>query len=157
MVLVELHSLSTMIELYPRYAETDQMGIVYHANYLIWFHEARDAMLAALEFDIRAAETRGFRFPVVESRCRHHAPAHYGEAMQVSAVPVLDSEQNTNIARLRVRYRVRAAHGNRLVAEGETVSVVTDRNNRILLRFPDWFEPFVGRLSKAAEIRSRKS
>jgi len=157
MALVELHSLRATIDLRPRYAETDQMGIVYHANYLIWFHEARDAMLAALGFDIPAAEAKGFRFPVVESHCRHHAPAHYGEAMRVSAVPILDADQSVSVAKLRVRYHVRMGRGRRLIAEGETVNVVTDPDGRMLLRFPDCFNPLVSRLTEAANTLSQKS
>lgn len=149
MALRELGRLRTTIRVRPRYAETDQMGVVYHANYLVWFHEARDAMLAAVGVDLRAAERDGHAFPVTESHCRHHAPAHYGEDVLVSAVPLRDPAQGATVARLRVHYRVEAAKGRRLLAQGETVNVITDRTGRMLLRIPACFESLVRVLAAA--------
>lgn len=149
MALQELHSLRTSIRLRPRYAETDQMGVVYHANYLIWFHEARDAMLAALGVDICAIDESGFAFPVAESHCFHRAPARYGEEVLIAAAPVIDDGQTFSIARLRVRYWVQSARSKQILAEGETVNVMTDQTGRLLLRLPACFEPMICRLNEA--------
>lgn len=149
MALQELHSLRISIRLRPRYAETDQMGVVYHANYLIWFHEARDAMLAALGVDIRAIDESGFAFPVTESQCRHRAPARYGEEVWIAAAPVIEGGQAFSVARLRVRYRVQSAKNMQILAEGETVNVMTDRTGRLLLRLPACFEPMICRINAA--------
>lgn len=149
MALLELHSLRFRIRLRPRYAETDQMGIVYHANYLVWFHEARDAMLAACGIDIPALEATGFAFPISESHCRHHAPARYGEEVWVSAVPVVEDSQSFSVARFRVRYRIQSVKNNQALAEGETVNVMTDQAGRLLLRLPQCFEPMINHLNEA--------
>lgn len=137
----ELHRLRKTIEVRPRYGETDQMGIVYHANYLVWFHEARDALLASLGVDATVVENLGFSFPIVESRCRHRSPAYYGELVLVSAAPVVDINIKSDFAKLCVRYRVCSKKMRRLIAEGETTNVITDRNGRMLMWLPECFAP----------------
>jgi len=148
MAIRELRALRSTIELRPRYAETDQMGIVYHANYLVWFHEARDALLHSLGVESRRAEADGHTFPIVESHCRHLAPARYGETVRVSATPALAPGQAANLARLRVHYTVSAA-GGRQLATGWTINAVTDHAGRMLLRLPAVFEPMVRRFEAA--------
>lgn len=145
----KLSTLATTIKLRPRYAETDQMGIVYHANYLIWFHEARDALLQALGVDIQQAEAAGYSFPVIKSCCTHQSPAHYGEEVTVTAVPVINGTGVTNVARLQLYYRVTAARNRRLIAEGETINVITNLEGRLLLRIPDLFENLVRQIETA--------
>ena len=54
-----------------RYAETDQMGHAYYANYLIWFEQARSAYFRERGLTYREVEARGFKFPVVESWARY--------------------------------------------------------------------------------------
>lgn len=145
----ELHSLRTVISLRPRYAETDQMGVVYHANYLIWFHVARDAMLDALGVDVRAAEESGYALPVAESYCRYRASARYGDEVTVSAVPVIEDGQSVSVAKLRVRYQALSAKTQQVFAEGETVNVITDRSGKLLLRLPSCFQPMARRIDAA--------
>jgi len=147
----ELVSLCTTINLRPRYSETDKMGIVYHANYLIWFHEARDAMLEVLGIDICAAEVYGYKFPVTESYVRYRLPAHYGEDVIVSAVPVIEDGQTNSVAKLRVRYRVQSAKTRQMLVEGETVNVITDSEGKLLLRLPLCFKPLASRLDAACK------
>jgi len=145
-----LHRLRTTIDLRPRYAETDQMGVVYHANYLIWFHEARDALLAHLGLNVSALETEGYAFPIVETQCRHLSPARYGESVRISATPVLEGGQTASVARLCVHYEVDSAADRRRIAQGRTVNVMTDRNGRLLLRLPPAFDPLIRRFTEAA-------
>lgn len=114
-----------------RYAETDQMGVVYHANYLVWFHEARDALLAAQRVDIARLEREGYRFPLVDLSCSYLSPARYGDAIEVCAWLLCEP-----VARLRFRFEARQARSGRLLATGRSVSVVTDRYQRLLLRLP---------------------
>ena len=67
-----------------RYAETDQMGVVYHANYFIWFEVGRVEMLRQLGFcyrDMEAAD--GCYIAVVDARCRYKAPARYDDELIV--------------------------------------------------------------------------
>ena len=61
-----------------RYAETDAMGVVYHANYFVWFEVGRGDWFRAFGQDYGEWETLGYFLPVSEAHARFHAPARYG-------------------------------------------------------------------------------
>ena len=141
-----------------RYAETDQAGIVYHANYLIWFHEARDTAFrtwaAAAVKEREAKNTRwsdefegilakgraigsdsleeiGYRFLVIEASCRYLSPARYGDEIIVTVLPCM-----TTVAKLTFAYKARNAKTQRPIAEGRTSSVIIGRSGQMLIRMP---------------------
>lgn len=114
-----------------RYGETDQMGVVYHPNYLVWFNDARDAVIASLGLSADGLERGGLRFPVIEASCRYRHSARYGDDILVMATPL-----HTPVAKLIFRYEARNARSRRLLAEGTTTSVITDERGRLLLRLP---------------------
>ena len=66
-----------------RYAETDAMGIVHHANYLVWFEAGRGDYFRHLGVSYEEVEERGYLFPLSEAYVRYLAPAHYGEMILV--------------------------------------------------------------------------
>jgi len=66
-----------------RYAETDQMGVVYHANYLIWMEVGRVEYCRAAGIRYRDLEAQGVRLAVVEAQCRYLTPARYDEEVDV--------------------------------------------------------------------------
>lgn len=107
-----------------RYAETDQMGVVYHANYLVWFEIGRVELMRQLGFDYKQMESGDDCFiAVVEANCRYKSPARYDDELVIA----------TEIAALRgfvlkFRYRVLRASDGALLAEGETTHIITDRN-----------------------------
>ena len=69
-----------------RYAETDQSGIVYNANYLVWFELGRGELFWQRGMDYgRDVEARGYVWPVTEAGLRYLAPAHYGEIVTIRA------------------------------------------------------------------------
>lgn len=115
-----------------RYCETDQMGVVYHANYLVWFHEARDALLAKLGLDLAGLERGGYRFPVVDVGCRYLRSARFGDEVLVFAHLARE-----RVARMRFRFEVRHARTKHLLATGHSVSVVTDHAGKLLVRLPN--------------------
>ncbi|MDQ3756108.1 MAG: acyl-CoA thioesterase [Acidobacteriota bacterium] len=110
-----------------RYAETDQMGVVYHANYLIWFEIGRTEFCRARGFAYRDMEHEADAFLVVaESYCRYKAPAHYDDEMVI----------RTHITELRRRsvrfgYEILHAQTGQVIAEGETGHVITNGNGRV--------------------------
>lgn len=124
------------IELDVRYSETDQMQVVYHANYIVWFNIARDALLTELGISIKDGEKLGYLFPVIESHCYYKFPARYGD------IVIIRAEANvSSIARLTTKYRVIRKRDKRLLAVGETVNVLTDRNGRLKIKIPAvWLE-----------------
>ena len=107
-----------------RYAETDQMGVVYYANYLVWFEIGRVELLRSLGFDYRNLEAEhSCILPVVEATCRYRAPARYDDLIRIYAEPTL-----LRSSVLKFAYRVERAGTDSappvLLAEGETVHVV---------------------------------
>ena len=105
-----------------RYAETDQMNVVYHSNYVIWFEVGRVEFMRQLGFTYREMEMQEqLHLPVVEVRCRYKAPARYDDEILV----------RTHIARLRTsliqfQYEVLRAEDHLLLAEGESTHVAVN-------------------------------
>jgi acyl-CoA thioester hydrolase len=112
------------VRLRVRYAETDQMGVVYYSNFLVWFEIGRVELLRQLGFDYKTMEIQdGCFIPVVEANCRYKAPARYDDELIIV----------THVAGLRgsvlkFRYRVVRVSDQQLLAEGETTHVVTDHS-----------------------------
>lgn len=110
-----------------RYSETDKMGVVYHANYLIWFEIGRTEFCRARGFSYRDMEENENSFLVVaESYCRYKAAAYYDDELIV----------RTHITELRRRslrfgYEIIRVPDGTIIAEGETGHVVTDANGRV--------------------------
>lgn len=105
-----------------RYAETDQMGVVYYANYLVWFELGRVELLRGLGFDYRQMELEDDCFiPVVEASCRYKAPALYDDELTIET-----EVANIRASVLKFHYRVMRAADAMLLAEGETTHVVTN-------------------------------
>ena len=70
-------------EIRVRYSETDQMGVVYHANYLAWFEVGRVEYLREIGLDYRAMESQGIMVPVLEVNCKYRQPARYDDIVAV--------------------------------------------------------------------------
>ena len=66
-----------------RYAETDQMAVVYHSNYIIWFEVGRVELLRQLGFSYQEMEAEGLHLPVVEAKCRYKHPARYDDEVTI--------------------------------------------------------------------------
>jgi len=116
--------MAIITELRVRYAETDQMGVVYYANYLVWFEIGRVEFMRSLGFDYKQMEVEdGCVLPVIEASCRYKAPARYDDVILIDAGPKL-----LRGSVLKFAYRIfRAANAREdqlLLAEGETVHVV---------------------------------
>lgn len=103
-----------------RYGETDRMGVVYHAHYLVYFEIGRTELLRAAGLAYRDLERRGLCLAVVESRCRHRSPAHYDDQLRIET-----RVAHVGRASVRFEYAIRAEDG-RLVADGHTVLLALD-------------------------------
>jgi acyl-CoA thioester hydrolase len=80
LVMLEYHDVTVRV----RYAETDQMGVVYHSNYLIWFEVGRVELMRSLGFDYKRMEADDDTYMVVaEAHCRYHSPARYDELLTI--------------------------------------------------------------------------
>ena len=119
-------------EIRVRYAETDKMGIVHHSNYLIWFEAGRSDLCRARGFSYKEMEEQDNALMVVaESYVRYKSPAFYEDVLTV----------RTQVAEVRSRsirfiYEIFRNSDETLLAEGETLHLVTDDNKKVKL-IPD--------------------
>jgi acyl-CoA thioester hydrolase len=126
------HPASNETKIRVRYAETDQMGVVYHSNHLIWFEVGRGELMRQMGFSYRQMEREdGLFIAVAEVQCRYRAPVYYDEEVVV----------RTRLKKARpsvvvFRYELLRAETSEVLAEGETVHVVTDSEMRVA-RLPD--------------------
>ena len=110
------------VRLRVRYAETDQMGVVYHANHFIWFEVGRVEFLRQLGFSYRDMESSEKCFiAVVDAQCRYKSPARYDDE-----VIVRTHLKNVRSSLVHFGYELLRAADGALLAEGETTHVVTD-------------------------------
>ena len=105
-----------------RYAETDQMGVVYHANHFVWFEVGRVEFLRQLGFSYRDMEQNdGCCIAVVDARCRYKAPARYDDEIIVRT-----RLKNVRESLVHFGYELVRVSDGVLLAEGETTHIVTD-------------------------------
>ena len=105
-----------------RYAETDQMGVVYHANHFIWFEIGRVEYMRQLGFTYRDMEREHDCFiPVVDARCRYKSPARYDDEIIVRT-----HLKNVRESVIHFGYELVRAGDGELLAEGETTHMIID-------------------------------
>ncbi|PYX48830.1 MAG: acyl-CoA thioesterase [Acidobacteria bacterium] len=110
-----------------RYAETDQMGVVYHSNHLIWFEVGRVELMREMGFSYRDMEREDGRFiAVAEVNCRYRAPAYYDDEILIRTR--LKTVRESVVV---FSYELLRADSKALVAEGETTHIVTDAKMKI--------------------------
>ena len=114
-----------------RYAETDQMQIVHHANYIVWMEEGRSEFMRASGGDYADVERGGHLLAVTNVQARYLAPAHYGERVTV----------RTWVEELRSRtltfgYEIVNAETGTLLVTGQSEHVCMDRQGRVI-RIPE--------------------
>jgi acyl-CoA thioester hydrolase len=106
-----------------RYAETDQMGVVYYANYLVWMEVGRVELCKALGFNYGDMERDdGVLLAVAEACCRYLAPARFDDEV---IVKTWIEEANTRMATFA--YEMRLAEGDRKLATGHTRHIFVNR------------------------------
>jgi acyl-CoA thioester hydrolase len=110
-----------------RYAETDQMGVVYHSNHFIWFEVGRVELMRQMGFSYRDMEHDEGRFiAVVEATCRYRAPIFYDQE-----VVVRTRLKNVRESVIVFSYELLRAEDGALLAEGETTHIVTDSKMKV--------------------------
>lgn len=116
------------------YADTDQMGVVYYANYLVYFERVRSEILRDIGFPYTVMEARGLMLPVVEAHCDYKTPAHYDDLLSISGWLA-----EARGVRLRVACEVH--RGDTLIASGYSVHACMRADTRKLTRLPDELRP----------------
>lgn len=105
-----------------RYAETDQMGIIHHSNYAVWFEAGRTDFLKKLGISNTEIEAKGVILPLYEMHCKFKAPAKYEDE-----IIVITSLKQISRVRLCFSYQVVNAVDHKLLATGETMHAWTDK------------------------------
>ena len=127
-----------------RYAETDQMGVVYHSNHFIWFEIGRVELLRQLGFSYREMENEDQCYiAVVDARCRYRAPARYDDEIIVRT-----HLKNVRESVIHFAYELLRAPDYTLLAEGETTHIVTDaqmKSTELPSKYMNVFRQAVGK------------
>jgi len=126
-----------------RYAETDQMGVVYHSNHFIWFEVGRVELLRQLGFSYKEMETAdGCFIAVADARCRYRAPVHYDDEVIVRTCLKQVREKVIHFG-----YELLRADSGAVLAEGETTHIVADaqmKPRRLPQKYMEVFRAAVG-------------
>ena len=108
-----------------RYAETDQMGVVYYANYFVWFEVGRTDLLRQSGWSYREMEGDGVSLPVIDAQCTYFGPARYDDEIEIRTSGALLSP-----VRLQFTYEVVRPAGGETLARGMTMHAALGRNGR---------------------------
>ena len=130
--------ITTETKIRVRYADTDQMKMVYYAKYFEYFEQSRSDLLRGMGFPYPEIERLGYYLPVIEAHANYMKPARYDDLIFIKAI-VSDSP----LARIRIDYEVRGEVNPELLATGHTVhsfvSVATGKPTRAPQQFMEKF------------------
>lgn len=123
---LELESGESAHPIRVRYAESDQMGYSYYANYVIWFEVGRTEWMRARGCTYRSLESQGYLLPVTEAYCRYLAPSHYDDLLFVIT-------RVAKLTRVQIRFEYRVVRDDgTLLATGHTEHCFLSREGRPL-------------------------
>jgi acyl-CoA thioester hydrolase len=117
-----------------RYAETDQMGIVHHSVYAVWFEQARTEFFREAGASYAQMEAEGFSSPVLELNVQYKNPTHYGDFVDIETTM-------EKVDRLRVRFHYKAFVDGKLCTTGSTLHCML-KNGRPSRELPESFNKF---------------
>jgi acyl-CoA thioester hydrolase len=117
--------LPTVSRIRVRYAETDQMGVVYYANFFVWFEVGRTDLLRASGWSYREMEAGGVGLPVIEAHCVYRRPARYDDDLEIRTRGTLVSP-----VRVQFEYEVVRSADDLSLATGRTVHAALDKDGR---------------------------
>jgi acyl-CoA thioester hydrolase len=107
-----------------RYAETDRMGLLHHANYLVYFEQGRTELLREQGISYRDIEDQGFFLVLTKVQVRYKSPAYYDDLLTLRTIV-----QRTTLVKIEHRYEL--SRGGVLLAEGETTLGCVDRQGKV--------------------------
>jgi acyl-CoA thioester hydrolase len=119
-----------------RYAETDCMGVVYYANYFVWFEIGRTDWLRETGHSYRAMEDQGVQLPVIEAHCEYRRAAKYDDELEIRTRAAL-------LTRVRIRFDYEIVRGDETLVTGYTIHAALDPRGRPC-RLPDGVRDLLG-------------
>jgi acyl-CoA thioester hydrolase len=115
-----------------RYAETDRMGLLHHANYLVYFEQGRTELLRSLGATYRDLEDQDFLMVLTRVEVRYRKPARYDDVLTLRTTV-------TRTTAVRIEHKYEVLRDGELIAEGETTLACVDREGRIQA-MPNWLQ-----------------
>ncbi len=115
-----------------RYAETDRMGLLHHANYLVYFEQARTELLREQGLSYKTMEDQGFFLVITHVEVKFKSPAKYDDLLTIQTTV-------TRQTPVRIEHRYEVSCEGRVVAEGKTTLACVDRNGK-LQALPEWLQ-----------------
>ncbi|MFL0247689.1 acyl-CoA thioesterase [Candidatus Clostridium stratigraminis] len=106
-----------------RYAETDQMGIVHHSNYYVYFEAAREDFIMGASIKYKDMEDAGVMMPLVETQCKYYEGAKYSDRLIVET-----TMEELSPVKVILQYNVIREADSKLLAKGKTVQAFVDKN-----------------------------
>lgn len=130
-----------------RYADTDQMKMVYYAKYFEYFESGRSDLLRDIGLPYPEIERMGFYLPVIEAHAKYHKSARYDDLIKVTTML-----RDKPLARVRLEYAVHNDETGELLVEGHTVHSFIDAATRKPTRAPGRFSEIIEHALKAREM-----
>lgn len=118
---------SVDIEVRVRYSETDQMGIVYYANYFVWFEVGRVEWLRSRDISYKELEEKGILFPVVEAQCQYKYPAKYDDLLIIRT-----KIKERGRLRFSFEYEIFKKDDMKLMATGYTTHIAMNKEGKAI-------------------------
>jgi acyl-CoA thioester hydrolase len=124
-----------------RYAETDQMGIVHHSNYYVYFETAREDFILEAGIRYKDMEDAGVMMPLIETQCKYHEGAKYADLLIVET-----TMEELSPVKVVLKYSVIREADRKLIATGKTIQAFVDKSSFKILNlkkvFPDIWTKF---------------
>jgi acyl-CoA thioester hydrolase len=118
------------IQIRVRYAETDRMGLLHHANYLIYFEQARTELLRSRGYSYKDLEDQGYYLVIAKVEIRYKSPAHYDDVLTIRTTV-------TRTTPIRLEHRYEVFRDGTLICEGSTTLACVDADGK-LRAMPEW-------------------
>src|SRR5207237_3743381 len=112
------------IQIRVRYAETDRMGLLHHANYLVYFEQARTELLRTLGASYRDMEDQGFFLVIAKAEVKYRSPAHYDDMLTIRTTV-------TRTTPIRLEHKYEVFREGSLIAEGSTTLACVDSEGKL--------------------------
>jgi acyl-CoA thioester hydrolase len=118
------------IQIRVRYAETDRMGLLHHANYLVYFEQARTELLRSLGANYKELEDQGYYLVIAKVDIKYRNPAHYDDVLTIRTTL-------TKATPVRLEHSYVVLRGDTLICEGATTLACVNADGK-LQAMPDW-------------------
>jgi acyl-CoA thioester hydrolase len=118
------------IQIRVRYAETDRMGLLHHANYLVYFEQGRTELLRKTGRTYKDVEDEGFYLVLAKIEVRYRAPARYDDLLTLHTTVIRRTP-------VRIEHEYRLVRGTEVLAEGSSTLACVDKSGS-LQAMPEW-------------------